>query len=93
MSDERLTDEEFGELSSIANAFLPSRGLSLWCKLLMDRIDDEKELRERRARDLSDEEREALDDLRDHVSHIHAWSPMHGRALAVLDKLLGEGGA
>jgi hypothetical protein len=94
----RLTADELAELSAIVNAFLPSRGLVLWCRLLMDRIEDDTELRERRALDLSDEEASALRDLRS-VTGTPWGNPKteterrHNRAIAVLDRLLADKGA
>jgi hypothetical protein len=56
------------------------------------------ELRERRARDLSAEDREALswlrawDSLDGHAPRSETGSATHGRALTALDKVLARGG-
>lgn len=78
----RLTDEELTEALAYAQGLQSLRFTAIVA-----------ELRERRAADLSDEDREALEWLQyiGEVTHCDRGHDVKQRALAVLNRLLGGG--
>lgn len=104
MSDGRLTDEELRVMAEtgpeIARIDVPD-GKEGILRVALVRTDHLKklvdELRERRAADLSDDDRDTLEHARDNLSDSDPWQwpgklEQKERALALLDRLLAQAG-